>query len=167
MTREGVDKDSRQGDKAILEIAAELATGEGKQRDGYIVDASQIPDLVPIITVMAALSEGTTHIVNAARLRIKESDRLAAVSNVINKMGGDITELPDGLTIKGNPDGLQGGVTVDSYNDHRIAMSVAVATLKCKEPVVLTGAESVQKSYPDFWEVYAGLGGIVNELNLG
>lgn len=167
LTIEGVDKDSRQGDKAILQIAADLATGEGKQRDGYIVDASQIPDLVPIITVMAALSEGTTHIVNAARLRIKESDRLAAVSNVINKMGGDITELPDGLTIKGNPDGLQGGVTVDSYNDHRIAMSVAVATLKCKEPVVLTGAESVQKSYPDFWEVYAGLGGIVNELNLG
>ncbi len=167
LTIEGVDADSRQGDKAILQIAGDLANRKATQPGGYIVDASQIPDLVPIITVMAALSEGTTHIVNAARLRIKESDRLAAISQVVNALGGHVTELPDGLTIEGNPEGLQGGVTVDSYNDHRIAMSVAVATLKCKEPVVLTGAESVQKSYPDFWEVYAGLGGSVYELNLG
>lgn len=164
---EDIDPDSQQGDKAILQIVEDLTNGKGKQAKGYTVDASQIPDLVPIITVMAALSEGTTHIVNAARLRIKESDRLEAISQVVNALGGNVEELPDGLTIQGKPEGLAGGVEVSSYNDHRIAMSVAVATLKCKAPVVLTGAESVQKSYPDFWQVYQGLGGSINELNLG
>ena len=120
---------------------------------------------MPVLSVAAALAEGTTHILNAGRLRIKECDRLAAMHSELKKMGADVTEEPEGLIIKGKPEGLAGGVAVDAWNDHRIAMSMAVAALTCKEPVTLTGGESVGKSYPEFWNDYASVGGQAEAVN--
>ena len=149
----GLDNKSKQGDKAIVELL-----------DKVDIDASDVPDLVPILTVVAAARNGTTVIRNAGRLRIKESDRLAAITEVLNKLGADVTEKDDGLEIYGG-NRLKGGVTVSSYNDHRIAMSAAIAaTLLCKEPVVIEGADSVNKSYPHFFDDLQMLGGKVEWL---
>ena len=149
----GMDPDSTQGDRVVAKQAERLA------RPGDVeLDVSQCPDLVPALAAMAAVREGTTRIVNAARLRIKESDRLAAVARVLGGMGANITEQADGLTLVGLP-ALAGGVTVDSFNDHRIAMMAAVAATRCQAPVIVTGAECVSKSYPHFWEDYEALGG--------
>jgi 3-phosphoshikimate 1-carboxyvinyltransferase len=130
------------------------------------IDVSQCPDLVPPLAAMAAVRQGTTKIVNAARLRIKESDRLATVTAALNAMGAQVEEHPDSLSIHGL-DSLQGGVEVDCCNDHRIAMMAAVAATKCRKPVTLLGAECVQKSYPNFWEHYRMLGGDLDVLISG
>ncbi len=122
------------------------------------IDVSQNPDLVPPLAAMGALMDGALHIKNAARLRLKESDRLDAIARVLGGLGADVTEGPDFLTIRGRGT-LPGGVTVDSFHDHRIAMMAAIAATRCEKPVTLTGAECVAKSYPDFWEDYERLGG--------
>ena len=106
------------------------------------------------------MREGTTSLINAARLRIKESDRLAAVAEVLTALGANVTEGADSLIIRGK-DGLRGGVTVSGHNDHRIAMMAAVAATRCAAPVTITGAECVAKSYPAFWEDYEKLGGMI------
>ena len=149
----GMNPDSTQGDRIIVPYYEKLA------RDGDVeLDVSQCPDLVPPLTVYAAVRTGTTRIVNAARLRIKESDRLATVTATLNALGANIEEHPDSLTIHG-VDALSGGVSVDCCNDHRIAMMAAVAATRCKEPVTLLGAQCVDKSYPTFWKDYEALGG--------
>ncbi len=149
----GMDETSRQGDKCMA------AQCERLSQDGDVeLDVSQCPDLVPALGAVAAVGRGTTYIVNAARLRMKESDRLAAVANVLNAMGGQVTQLPDGLVITGR-DSLAGGVEIDSHNDHRIAMMAAVAATRCEKPVVVLGGQCVAKSYPNFWEDYQALGG--------
>ena len=153
----GMDAESRQGDKCIAPYCEQLA-----QSGDVVLDVSQCPDLVPALAAAAAVRQGTTQIVNAARLRIKESDRLAAVAQVLNAMGAQVTELPDGLVIVGQ-EALAGGVAIDSYNDHRIAMMAAVATTRCEKPVTVLGAECVNKSYPAFWQDYRLLGGRVTE----
>lgn len=167
LTLKGMDLDSLQGDKAVLDImqkmncrlqtAAELKA-EASEPQAVVIDASNCPDIIPVLTVLAAVSTGTTKIINAARLRIKECDRLAAMTQELNKIGADITELEDGLIINGRS-WLKGDAQVDAWNDHRVAMSLAIAAVKCKAPIILTGAESVQKSYPDFWQDYQQLGG--------
>lgn len=167
LTLKGMDLDSLQGDKAVLDImqkmncrlqtAAELKA-EVSEPQAVVIDASNCPDIIPVLTVLAAVSTGTTKIINAARLRIKECDRLAAMTQELNKIGADITELEDGLIINGRS-WLKGDAQVDAWNDHRVAMSLAIAAVKCKAPIILTGAESVQKSYPDFWQDYQQLGG--------
>ena len=109
----------------------------------------------------AALRAGeTTAIVNAARLRLKESDRLASVTQVLNALGAGVEEHADHLVLRGR-ERLAGGVTVSGHNDHRIAMMLAVAATRAEGTVTIRGAESVAKSYPDFWEVYESLGGRV------
>ena len=100
------------------------------------------------------MSHGTTLIRGAARLRLKESDRIAAVCSMLSVLGADVHDTPDGLIINGKSH-LVGG-TVDSFNDHRIAMSAAVASVACKNSVTVTGAECVEKSYPTFWEDISG-----------
>ena len=121
---------------------------------------------MPIISVRAALKDGvTTNITHAARLRIKESDRLSSTATELNRIGADIEELPEGLIIRGKK-ALKGGASVDSWNDHRIAMALAVAATACKEPIELTGYEAVRKSYPSFWQDYKALGGDVYGLCL-
>lgn len=167
--------DSLQGDKAIMglikqmggdiEITKDKVITRRSSTKGIEIDASQCPDIVPILTVLAALSEGETRIVNAARLRIKESDRLKAISTELNKLGADVRELEDGLVIQGK-ESLKGGI-VDSWNDHRIAMSLAIASFRCREEVIITNSDSVNKSYPHFWEDFKKLGGNIHELNMG
>ena len=171
----GLSEESLQGDKAILRILRNMGADITVKKDvitvfpsklhGCEIDAADCPDLVPVLSVAAAVAEGTTHIINAGRLRIKECDRLAAMHSELAKLGADITEEPEGLIIKGKPEGLDGGVSVDAWNDHRIAMSMAVATLACKEAVMLTGGESVSKSYPEFWKDYAAVGGKAEKIN--
>jgi len=118
-----------------------------------------------VLTVLAALSEGTTEIINAARLRFKESDRLTAITTELNKIGADIEEKEEGLIIRGK-EFLKGG-NVDSWNDHRIAMALAVASIRCKEPVIIKDSSCIKKSYPNFWEHFRELGGNLNEWSLG
>ena len=150
----GLNPRSAQGDRCIVPYHMQLC-GPGEAE----LDVSQCPDLVPPLAAHAALRQGITRIVNAARLRIKESDRLTAVTQVLTALGADVVEGADRLTITGQPEGLAGGVTVDSHNDHRIAMMAAIAATRCAAPVTIIGAECVAKSYPDFWEDYERLGG--------
>ena len=149
---------SAQGDQVIVSHLAWL-----DQPGEVSIDVSDCPDLVPPLAAMAALRQGTAHLTNAARLRIKESDRLAAVAQTLNAMGARVEEHPDSLTVYGQPE-LSGGCTVDCCNDHRIAMMAAIAATRCKEPVTLLGAECVAKSYPNFWDHYRMLGGNVHEF---
>ena len=151
---QGLNAFSAQGDMRIVPYYMKL------QGMGPVdLDVSQCPDLVPPLAAMAALRAGeTTRIVNAARLRIKESDRLAAVTEVLNAMGAQVEEFEDHLVICGK-ERLAGGVTVSGHNDHRIAMMAAIAAIRCEGPVTITGAECVKKSYPGFWEDYRSLGG--------
>ena len=141
----GLDQASVQGDRAIAGFYDQL------QGTGSLdLDVSQCPDLVPPLAAMAALRAGeTTRIVNAGRLRIKESDRLSTITAALTALGAEVHEEPDRLIIVGKPS-LPGG-TVDSANDHRIAMAAAIAATGCTGPVTIRGAECVQKSYPDFW----------------
>ncbi|HEY5575751.1 MAG TPA: 3-phosphoshikimate 1-carboxyvinyltransferase, partial [Clostridiaceae bacterium] len=171
----GLNLSSLQGDKAILDIIEQMGGRIEVREDsvrampsktkGIIFDASECPDLVPVVTVLASLSEGTTVIVNAARLRIKECDRLKAVCTELNKIGADIEESEDGLIIRGR-ERLKGGTT-QSWGDHRIAMSLAIASIKCSEPLVIEDSSTVRKSYPEFWSHFKMLGGILDERNMG
>lgn len=167
ITLTGLDPRSRQGDRAIVDILRGMGghiewDGRGaltafpSRLRGGVIDAAQVPDLVPILAVAASVAEGETRIVGAARLRLKESDRLRTVSDMISALGGCITETPDGLVIRGVP--RLGGGQVCAAGDHRIAMSGAVAALVCDREVAIIGAESVAKSYPAFWEEFERLG---------
>ena len=120
------------------------------------------PDLAPPLAAWGALLNGTLYLKDAARLRIKESDRLSTITAALTALGAEVHEEPDRLIIVGKPS-LPGG-TVDSANDHRIAMAAAIAATGCTGPVTIRGAECVQKSYPDFWEVYQSLGGDIRVL---
>lgn len=160
----GINENSLQGDKEIINI---INNYKIDNNDEIVIDASQIPDLVPILTVLAALKKGkTTRIIKAERLRIKESDRLKAITCEMNKLGANITELNDGLLIVGQ-EKLIGNATVSSWNDHRIAMSLAIAATKCENEIILENYMSVNKSYPLFWNDYKALGGTINEFNVG
>ncbi len=154
---QGLDAHSTQGDAAIAGYYWTLARPADAE-----IDVSGCPDLVPPLAAMAALrGEGlTTRLVNAARLRMKESDRLSTVTEVLNALGAEVEEHNDYLVIRGK-DTLPGGVTVSGHNDHRIAMMAAIAATNCDAPVTITGAECVKKSYPNFWEDYEALGGVI------
>ena len=156
-----LDENSPQGDKEIAEIASAL-TENGLSY--IIINAGNIPDLVPIICVTASMAEGAVTVIkNAQRLRIKESDRIKSTAAIINGLGGKAEETDDGLIITGV--GTLTGGKIDSFNDHRIAMSAAIASLISTEPVEITGAEAVAKSYPAFWEDFKALGGRITTEN--
>lgn len=174
VTVKGVAKDSTQGDKKCAEILAEFGA-KVTQRDNEVtvekgdlkaitIDASQIPDLVPVLSVCAAFAEGTTKIINAERLRIKECDRLKATAELLNNLGGKVKELSGGLEITG-VSSLKGG-NVNGYNDHRIVMSAAVCAARSDEDITATFAMSINKSYPDFYIDYNSIGGKANVLDL-
>ena len=166
---------SIQGDRVIIDIIKKLGGNINCEDDkiwstlsktsGAIIDVSDCPDLVPILAVISALSEGTTQIINGGRLRFKESDRLMAICKELNKLGANIEETEDGLVIIGKSE-LNGG-TVDSWNDHRIAMALSIASLKCTKPVIIKNSDCVKKSYPDFWKHFKELGGVINECSMG
>lgn len=144
-----LNANSHQGDKEILSVIDKMKNG------GITLDVSQIPDLVPIITVLATQTEGVTHIINAGRLRIKESDRLSAISEELKKMGAKICEEPEGLVIEGKT--KLKGADVYAHNDHRIAMSLAIAATVAEGEVKITNSECVKKSYGNFWDDYFSL----------
>lgn len=174
VTVKGVAKDSTQGDKKCAEILARFGakvtqldnevTVEKGELKAITIDASQIPDLVPVLSVCAAFAEGTTKIINAERLRIKECDRLKATAELLNNLGGKVKELSDGLEITG-VSSLKGG-NVNGYNDHRIVMSAAVCAARSDEDITATFAMSINKSYPDFYIDYNSIGGKANVLDL-
>lgn len=155
----GMRAPSIQGDWHWLDLHERMCAAPSAD-----IDVSQNPDLVPPLAAAAALERGrVTRLTNAARLRMKESDRLASVTAVLSALGAEVEEGPDFLKITGK-DALARGVTVDSFNDHRIAMMAAIAATRCINPVTINGAECVAKSYPDFWEEYERLGGKIERL---
>lgn len=163
----GLDPDSTQGDKAIIDVLNKMGAvitenngcfkADVSALYGCRIDASDIPDAVPVIAAVAATAEGETVIYNAERLRLKESDRIQTTAHMICALGGEIAETDDGLIIKGKKI-LDGGETL-SFNDHRIAMAAAVAACSCKGDVIIRQAEAVNKSYPAFFDDYNKLGG--------
>ena len=173
VTLTGLNNASAQGDREALSLfrrfgaAVEEAPGRIVCRKaplhGIDIDAAQIPDLVPVLAVTAALADRVTHITGAARLRLKESDRLAAVADGIRRLGGRVEEGPDFLTITGVPR-LTGG-RAEGYNDHRIVMALSMAALGCEAPVTVTDAQSVAKSWPAFFEDYRAIGGTAHVID--
>lgn len=155
VTVSGLSADSRQADRAITRYLDKLPQA---------VDIAQTPDLLPTLALLAAMTPQITLFTGGAFLRRKESDRLHAVAAVLSALGVPVSERSEGLTITGGR-GLTGGVTVDAFGDHRIAMLCACAALFCSAPVILRGGDCVSKSYQNFWLDYAQLGGKVEELH--
>ena len=186
VTLDGVDMTSSQRDKEFADILMQMgahlevsscgtsmdstsATGglssircTGNRLSAADIDVAQIPDLVPVLATVMALADGTSEITHAERLRIKESDRIFTVHDFLSKLGADITDEGSGLSVRGKRT-LSGG-EVCGHNDHRIVMAAAVASCGCTGPVIIRGAEAVNKSYPDFFRDFAALGGEVCEL---
>lgn len=170
-----LDFSSFQGDKVMVDLIKQMGGDISVLADGLVVkksdtcgiviDVSQCPDLVPILAVLGSLSKGTTTIINGERLRFKESDRLMATALELNKLGGNIKETADGLVIHG-VEGFTGG-QVKSHNDHRIAMALAIASIRASGKIILDGAEAVNKSYPHFWEDFTAMGGEWIGLDMG
>ena len=189
ITCTGLDPDSTQRDKEIVTVLDKMGAkierkntsyhiaGNGVPLHGETVSAAQFPDLVPVMAVAMTGASGTSTITDAQRLRIKESDRLATVCDFLTILGTNIRQTKDGLVIDKNNDrtvpsgpaahcpapSLCGG-TVSSHNDHRIAMAAAVASCRADGPVIITGAEAVKKSYPDFFTDFTKLGGKIEIL---
>lgn len=167
VTVSGLNMDTAQGDKAILSVlksfGAQLEINDSRVRcvkgklEGTEIDATNIPDLVPVIAVLAAFSGGQTVIKGAQRLRFKESDRIESVVKNLRLIGADVTETDDGMIINGgaklHPAKLKG------YNDHRIVMAFSIAALFLDGETVIDDALSINKSYPSFFEDYNGIGG--------
>lgn len=154
----GLAADSAQGDRAVMRVLDSMRGPDGRLF-GTRVDAADIPDLVPVLSVVATQAEGETVFYHAGRLRIKECDRLHAMCENLNRLGADVRETEDGLIVRGRTP-LR-GAQVDSFNDHRVVMSMAIAATVAEGPVVVRGAEAVAKSYPAFFEDYEALGGSI------
>jgi len=159
---------SKQGDKAIIEFLKQMKSKIIYMENGYItelsntqgtiIDLADCPDLGPIITLLACLSKGKSKIINISRLRLKESDRVFSTVSTLKSLGANIKSTKNEILITGKPS-LKGGVTVDSFNDHRIVMMLSIAALRCEKEIILTNANAVTKSYPGFFEDYKSLGG--------
>ena len=145
----GLNPDSLQGDRAVVDLLQQLGNGTPT------ICAADIPDLIPILSIVAAAKHGAIF-TDIQRLRLKESDRVASIIAMLEALGCSASATNDALTV--NPCKLSGGV-VDSCNDHRIAMSAAIAATVCTGPVTILGANAVNKSYPTFWAEYRRLGG--------
>ena len=164
-------EDTLQGDGKIIDILREMGADISRDGDKVTVyksqlsaieiDCSDIPDIVPILCVAATAAEGTTVFKNIERLRAKESDRVQTTADMIKALGGKIEFDCNTISVTGCT--LTGG-TVSSANDHRIAMSAAIASLRCSDTVTIDIAEAVNKSYPDFYEKFTMLGGKCDEL---
>lgn len=174
VTVTGLRQDSVQGDKAVLRVLREMGaqitvqgdavTVSGKSLHGVPIDAADTPDLIPILSVAAAAAKnGITTVSNAGRLRIKESDRLAAICDCLRRIGVACTETDDGLVIEGGQ-AICGG-TVNGFCDHRMVMSMAVAASVSQGAVTIEGAQAVQKTYPHFFDDFQKLGGKSNVLD--
>ena len=165
---DNLELESLQGDAQIIDVIQSMGGKIILNEDslstvksdlkGTTIDISNCPDLGPIIALLGALAKGSTHIINAGRLRLKESDRIESTVQTLAKLGATIKSEKDRIIIYGKKE-LTGGVTVDSFNDHRIAMMVSIAASLCEKPVTLTTANAVNKSYPNFYQDYSKIGG--------
>lgn len=166
----GLNPDSFQGDRGILNVLRDMGAGIAVKDSAFRVhadalhavevDVSNIPDIAPVIALTCCFAKGTSRIFNAGRLRIKECDRLSATVQAINAMGGRAEERPDEIIVHGTGT-LPGGNLCACFNDHRMAMLHAVAATCCEKPLTLDSRECVRKSYPGFWEDFASLGGTI------
>ena len=162
LTLTGLDMTDAQGDKAVvfllekagcrIELQGDRLTIEGSRLKAFSADMNDIPDALPILAVTACFADGETRLFNAAHTRQKETDRIRCMTEELTKLGADITELPDGMVIRGT--GLRGGC-VCSRGDHRIAMALAVAGLAADAPVTVEGAEAAAVTFPAFFETLA------------
>ena len=176
----GIDENSKQADRVFLDLARKMGGDIERTANGWYVaresklkaidfDATNCPDIVPIVSVLMAFAEGDSQIFGVDRLRQKESDRLTAVRELLSKFGIETKYQSNTLTICGKGENLaselgEEKITVDSFADHRIAMSGIVAGLKCGNTVVL-GAECISKSYPSFASDMASIGGKIQFEN--
>lgn len=159
VTVTGLASDSPQGDRAVLDVLRRFGADVRETQDavtvrrgalhGVTIDAAPIPDLIPVLSVVAALADGQTQIVNAARLRLKESDRLESTAAMLRALGAQVEVHDSGLTITGRK--MLTGGTVDPQHDHRIAMAAATAACGCTAPVTVRDRTCIEKSYPRFW----------------
>lgn len=169
-----MNPESSQGDKEVLDIVTRMLGQIKVDKDSIhvkksdlketLIDGSQCPDIIPVLSVLASVTPGVTRVINAKRLRIKECDRLHAMTSELNALGADIEELEDGMIIRG-VDRLKGG-KVKGWNDHRIVMSMAVASMVCDGDVYIEGCQAIDKSYPHFFEQFKALGGTYNEWHM-
>ncbi len=167
----GLSGNSTQGDREIvsfiesmrgrIERSGSVLRAVPSRTTGLTIDVKDCPDLVPALAVLGTFSQGITRIVNGARVRLKECDRLHAMAEVLTALGGKVQETKDGLIIEG-VSSLTGG-RVQAWNDHRIAMALAMASQRCTGKLTIEGAECVRKSYPSFWQDFAHMGGIAVE----
>jgi 3-phosphoshikimate 1-carboxyvinyltransferase len=158
-----VAEDSVQGDARFTDVLRKMGCSISVDKEGLVVtggplravrvDMSDMPDMVPTLAVVAAHAEGTTVIENVAHLKAKESDRIASVANELEKMGIRVKRAEDGLHITG---GMRKGAEIETYDDHRIAMSFAIAGLTTPG-VVIKNEQCVGKSFPNFWQVFETL----------
>lgn len=165
ITVEGLNPNSAQGDKAMIDILEEMGctvdrsdqsiTITAKELNGVTKDMGNTPDIVPTLAVVAAFASTPTVITNISHLRQKETDRIEAVAAELQKMKATVETTEDSMTIF--PSRLH-GATIKTYNDHRIAMSFAVAALGAAEPVLIRESDVITKSYPDFWEDFQKIG---------
>ena len=175
ITIKNLNKNSFQGDKEIFKLLSKFGANISWNENqveikksklwGINIDASEIPDLIPILSVAAANAEGVTEITNAGRLKFKECDRLDAIYRQLKSLGVDIKKLDDGLIIKGK--GKWNGGVAWSHNDHRIAMALSIMAINLPENLKITHAEAIKKSYPDFFEDYNSIGGKVDVVDMG
>ena len=135
-----------------------------RKTKGITIDIDPIPDLGPILMVLAALSQGETHFINCGRLKIKESDRLTAMYEILTKLGVNMRITEDEAWITGQKS-FKGNLEFKSYNDHRIVMAIAIASMRANGPLTIIDSQVVDKSYPSFFEVFSSLGGIVDETS--
>lgn len=175
VTVRGLNRRSMQGDRACKAILSQCGshlrwsgdtlTSKGFALEAMDVDAGQIPDLVPILAVLGAYCKGDMRIYNAARLRLKESDRLQSTAAGLQALGIPVTQTADSLTIHGGHP-VHGGC-VDGCNDHRIVMAFSIAAMRADDNVIISDALSINKSYPSFFEDYMKIGGIANVVDMG
>lgn len=171
ITLYGLHLDSDQGDRAIINITKKMGASirceeskifvDKSKLQGTKIDARNIPDLVPIICVLAAAATGRTVIENISRLRLKESDRVYAIVSNLQRLGVEVWADENHICIEGK-DKFCGDVTLEGFNDHRIVMALVIAALHADDSVYITDASSVSKSYPNFWNDYRKLGGEID-----
>lgn len=161
---ENLNENSIQGDQKIVEICQKSCYNITNRLHSYTINACDIPDLVPILAVLGCFGDGISKIVGAERLKIKESDRLIATADALNRIGGKVTPTNDGLIIE--PIEHFTGGSVDSFGDHRIVMAVAIASTRSTGAITIFGANAVEKSYPNFFRDFENLGGLYDVINV-
>ena len=160
-----LSEDSLQGDKKIIDYISEIDNWNSK--DTLVLDGSETPDIIPILSLKAAVSGKKIEIVNIERLRIKESDRLKATVEELSKLNFDLIEKKDSILINSRENFKANKnekiVSLSAHSDHRIAMMIAIAATCYDGEILLDNLDCVKKSYPNFWEVFLSLGGKVYE----